>query len=287
MMQRTIKNTVSCFGIGVHSGKPASITLHPAPENTGIQFIRTDIKNDYNRIEAKYNLVSATQLGTTLKNEAGVEVATIEHLMSALWGCRIDNIIIEIDGRETPIMDGSSEPFIFVLECAGAQEQAQPRRYIEVLKEVSVQDKDSFAKISPASEFSVNMEIEFASPLIAKQTMVFKEKERSFKNDVARARTFGFEHEGEALRKLGLAQVASLDNVVVISGDKILNEDGLRYTNEFVRHKMLDFIGDCYLAGAPILGHIDTYKPGHCINNKLLHSLLSDNTAWRYTTLAA
>ena len=287
MIQRTIKNTVSCFGIGIHSGKPTSITLHPASENTGIQFVRTDIKNNYNRIEAKYNLVSATQLGTTLKNEAGVEVATIEHLMASLWGCRIDNIIIEIDGRETPIMDGSSEPFIFVLECAGIQEQSQPRKFIEVLKEVSIQDKDSFAKIIPSSEFSVDMEIEFTNPAIAKQKMLFKEKDKSFKNDISRARTFGFEHEGEALKKMGLAQGASLENVVVISGDQILNKEGLRYTNEFVSHKMLDFIGDCYLAGGPILGHVETYKPGHCINNKLLHQLLSDNTAWRYTTIAA
>ncbi len=287
MMQRTIKNTVSCFGIGVHSGKPASITLHPAPENTGIQFVRTDIKNDYNRIEAKYNLVSNTQLGTTLKNEAGIEIATIEHLMASLWGCKIDNIIIEIDGRETPIMDGSSEPFMFVLECAGVQKQSQSRKFIEVLKEVSVEEKGSFAKITPSSEFSVNMEIEFANPAIAKQTMTFKESDKSFKNDISRARTFGFEHEGEALKKMGLAQGASLENAVVISGNQILNKEGLRYTNEFVRHKMLDFIGDSYLAGGPILGHVETYKPGHYINNKLLHQLLNDDSAWRYTTIAA
>lgn len=281
-MQRTIKNTVSCFGIGVHSGKPASITLYPASENTGIQFIRTDITNAYNRIEAKYNFVSNTQMGTTLTNEAGIEVATIEHLMAALWGCKIDNVLIEIDSRETPIMDGSSEPFIFVLECAGVQEQAQPRRFIEIIKEVEVQDRDSYARITPAASFSVSMEIEFASPLIAKQKYNFNEIEKSFKSDIARARTFGFAHEGEALKKMGLAQGASLDNAVVISGNEILNKDGLRYQNEFVRHKMLDFIGDCYLAGAPIIGHVQTYKPGHCINNKLLKQVFADNANWRY-----
>lgn len=282
-MQRTIKNTVSCFGIGVHSGKPASITLYPAPENTGIQFIRTDITKAYNRIEAKYNFVTNTQMGTTLTNEAGIEVATIEHLMAALWGCRIDNVLIEIDSREMPIMDGSSEPFVFVLECAGFKEQEQPRKYIEIIKEVAVQDKDSFAKISPASAFSVTMEIEFAHPLIAKQVFTFDEIEKSFKADIARARTFGFAHEGEALKKMGLALGASLENAIVIKDDEILNKDGLRYQNEFVRHKMLDFIGDAYLAGAPILGHVETYKPGHCINNKLLQQLFADNSAWRYT----
>jgi UDP-3-O-[3-hydroxymyristoyl] N-acetylglucosamine deacetylase len=285
-MQRTIKNTVSCFGIGVHSGKPASLTLHPAPENSGIQFIRTDITNTSNKIEAKYNLVSNTMLGTTLKNESGVEVATIEHLMAALWGCKIDNIIIEIDGRETPIMDGSSEPFIFVLECAGIKEQDQPRRYIEIIKKVSVQDKDSFATITPDNKFSVNMEIEFANQVISKQTLEFNDIDKSFKNELSRARTFGFAHEGQALKKMGLAQGASLDNAVVISDDQILNKEGLRYQNEFVRHKMLDFIGDCYLAGAPILGHVETYKPGHGINNKLLHQIFSDNSAWRYTTIS-
>ncbi len=283
-MQKTIKNTISCFGVGVHSGKPASLNLHPASENTGIQFVRTDIKSRYNRIEAKYNLVSNTMLGTTLKNESEVEVATIEHLMAALWGCKIDNIIIEIDGRETPIMDGSSEPFIFALECAGIKEQAQPRKYVRVLKEIKVYDQDSYAIITPATHFSVNMAIEFSNQAISKQNFLFNENDKSFKSDVSRARTFGFAHEEETLKKMGLAQGASLDNVVVIRDDHILNKEGLRYQNEFVRHKMLDFIGDSYLAGAPILGHFETYKPGHSINNKLMRALFSDHDAWCYTT---
>lgn len=283
MLQRTIKNTISCFGIGVHSGKPASITLHPAPEDSGITFIRTDIADRNNVVHAKYNLVHNTQLGTTIRNEIGVEVATVEHLMAALWGCKIDNIIIEIDGQETPIMDGSSEPFLFVLECASIVEQVKQRSHIQILKEITVTDKDSTLTISPAKEFAVEMEIDFSSRVIANQKLAFNEHEKSFKNDIARARTFGFAHEGDALKKIGLAQGASLDNAIVIDNDNILNQDGLRYQNEFVRHKMLDLIGDVYLAGAPIKGKIKAYKPGHCVNNKLLRAIFEDHSAWQFS----
>ncbi len=280
MQQKTIKHTVSCFGIGVHSGKPASITLYPAPANTGIKFVRTDIAKN-NEVTARYDFVSTTNLGTTIKNEHNVEVATIEHLMAALWGCKIDNIIIETDGPEIPIMDGSSEPFIFMIECAGIQELDHLRKYLEITKEMTIQDKDSITKISPSEDFSVDMNIEFADKLIGKQTYQFTDRQRCFKHELARARTFGFQQDAISLQKMGLAQGASLENAIVLHEDKVVNSEGLRYQDEFVRHKMLDLVGDLYLAGMPIKGHFETYKPGHTINNKVLRSIFSDPDSFR------
>lgn len=280
MEQRTIKHTVSCFGIGVHSGKPASITLHPAKADAGIQFIRTDITKN-NTVKARYDFVSTTTLGTTVKNKEGVEVATIEHLMAALWGCKIDNIIIETDGPEIPIMDGSAEPFIFMIECAGVQNLKSLRKYIEITDEIVVIDKDSKTTITPSQDFSINMQIEFNDQIIRTQTYNFSDKNRSFKHELSRARTFGFKHEAEMLQKMGLAQGASLDNAIVLHENKIVNQEGLRYKDEFVRHKMLDLIGDLYLAGMPFKGHFESYKPGHTINNKVLHTLFNTPEAWR------
>lgn len=280
MEQRTIKHTVSCFGIGVHSGKPASITLHPAPENSGVKFIRTDIKSN-NEVAARYDFVSATNLGTTIRNKDGIEVATIEHLMAALWGCKIDNIIIETDGPEIPIMDGSSEPFIFMIECAGVKNLNQLRKYIEITDEIIVTDNQSKTVITPSEDFSVEMAIEFADNFIKRQTYKFTDKTRSFKHELARARTFGFKHEAEMLKKIGLAQGASLDNAVVLHNNEVINKDGLRYQDEFVRHKMLDLIGDLYLAGMPFKGHFNSYKPGHTINNKVLHTIFANPQSWR------
>jgi len=281
MQQRTIKHVVSCFGVGVHSGRPASISLYPAEVDTGVTFIRTDISGSDNEIKATYEKVCKTKLGTTIGNKDGVQVATIEHLMAALWGCRIDNVRIEVDGEEIPIMDGSAEPFVFMIECAGVKEQEKPRKYIEILKEMSIQDGDAKIVISPDSYFSIDMSIQFENNIISTQNYHFSEKDKSFKHDLSRARTFGFKHEADMLQKAGLAKGASLENVIVIEGDQVLNKDGLRYQNEFVRHKLLDLIGDFYLAGAPIRGHISTYKPGHTINNKLLHKMFSDKDAWR------
>lgn len=281
MQQKTIKHTISCFGIGVHSGKPTSISLYPAPENTGVVFIRTDVKNKNNKISAKYTNVSKTTLGTTIQNQDGIEIATIEHLMAALWGCGIDNVFVELDGAEIPIMDGSSEPFIFMIECAGTKDLDAPRKYIEVLKEIHVEDKNSFATISPSNHFSVDMEIKFDNKTIDSQTYHFSEENKSFKHNIARARTFGFEHEGALLKKMGLAKGASLENAIVLRGETILNDTGLRYKDEFVRHKLLDLIGDVYLAGSPLKCHIKTFKPGHTINNKILHAIFSDPSAWR------
>jgi len=279
--QRTVKHSVSCFGVGIHSGKPTSLTIYPAPENSGISFIRTDIKDKHNKIQALYNFVSKTTLGTTISNAEGVEVAIIEHLMAALWGCKIDNAIIELDGPEIPIMDGSAESFVFLVECAGVATQQEDRKYIEVLKDISVQDGDAFIELTPSDCFSTETSIDFNNNIISSQKYLFSEKDKSFKHDVARARTFGFEKDGEMLKKIGLAKGASLENAVIIGSDRILNKDGLRYQNEFVRHKLLDLIGDLYLAGFPLKAHIKSYKPGHTVNNKLLHKLFLSEDSFR------
>lgn len=280
-MQRTIKNSISCLGVGVHSGALVSLSLYPAPADSGITFIRTDIKGKNNKIKANYNLVSRTTLGTTIQNNDLVEVSTIEHLMAALWGCQIDNVIVEIDAAELPIMDGSSGHFVFMIECAGTKSQDKPRKYIEILKEISVQEGDSRILISPSNHFSVDAEINYNSKIIASQNFKFSDYKNAFKRELAKARTFGFKEEAEMLRKNGLAKGASLDNVVVISDDKILNSDGLRYEDEFVRHKLLDLLGDFYLAGAPIKAHIKSFKPGHSINNKALHAIFAEQDSWQ------
>lgn len=286
MEQRTIKHSVSCFGIGIHSGKPTSLTIYPAAENSGVVFIRTDIKNKLNKIKARYDSVSRTTLGTTISNEEGTEVTIIEHLMAALWGCKIDNVVIEVDGPEIPIMDGSSESFVFMVECAGVKLQSAKRKCIEILETISIKDGDSTIELSPSKHLSIETDIEFQDTVISSQRYSFSEKNKSFKHDIARARTFGYEHESEMLKKMGLAKGASLENAIVISKDKILNKDGLRYKDEFVRHKMLDLIGDFYLAGMTIKAHVKSHKPGHTINNKMLRKLFATPQAYRIVEAA-
>ena len=280
--QRTLKNKVSCFGVGLHTGATVSMCLLPAEEDTGIMFRRVDVIGKKCEIAADYRYVSGTMLGTTLSNEEGVSVATIEHLMAALWGCGVDNVVIELDGSEVPIMDGSSEPFVFLIECAGVVEQHRMRRVIEVLKNVSVEEAGSYVSIDPAEGFSVSLEIDFSSKAISShQQCAFDSRDFSFKSDISRARTFGFAHEVEQLREAGLARGGSLDNAIVVSGDEVLNPGGLRYKDEFVRHKTLDCIGDFYLAGGYMKGHFRGFRPGHAINNKLLRKFFADKDAWR------
>ncbi len=284
--QRTIRNAVGGFGVGLHSGESTSIRLLPAEENTGIIFRRTDIKDPTQaEIKADYSSVCSTMLCTTLSNKFGVKVSTVEHLMAALWGCGIDNIIIEVDKQELPIMDGSSEPFVFLIECAGTYEQSKPRKIIEILKEIEVRDGDASASVKPAPQFSVSMEIDFKNKVIAKQNCLFDSNELSFKMDLSRARTFGFAHEVEKLKEMGLAKGASLENAIAVGEEAILNEGGLRYKDEFVRHKILDSIGDFYLAGCFIKGHFHGVKSGHGLNNKLLHKIFADQNAWRHIEL--
>jgi UDP-3-O-[3-hydroxymyristoyl] N-acetylglucosamine deacetylase len=281
--QRTIHKSISCFGVGVHSGDTINMRLCPAEAGTGVVFKKVDAGGEFiGYVQASYDRVSSTTLNTTISSEDGkVTIATIEHLMAALWGCGIDNILIEINGNELPIMDGSSEHFVFMIECAGIYEQHAGRKIIEVLKKVEVNDGFACASISPSDSFSVSMEIDFKDTIISKQKYFFDSNHSSFKKELCRARTFGFLHEVEQLRKMGLAKGGSLDNAIVISEDKILNEEGLRYRDEFVRHKALDSIGDLYLAGGFIKGHFEGIKSGHKIHNELLSKFFATEDAWR------
>ena len=278
--QKTLERKVSCIGVGLHSGQPVKLQLNPANINHGIVFKRGDISGFDNIIPAQFDKVTKTQLGTTLSNEQGTIIATVEHLMAALWGCGIDNALVEVDGPEIPIMDGSSEPFVFLAECAGIKDQEEDRKVIKVLKQVEVRDGDKFAIVKPSDDFAIDLEIDFNSKAISNQKWVYSSSQVSFKTDLCRARTFGFEHEVEYMRSQGLARGGSLENAIVISGDKILNKEGLRYNNEFVRHKLLDCIGDFYLAGNRIQGNFIAYKSGHGLNNKLLHKLFEDKSAY-------
>lgn len=281
--QRTIRNKVSCFGIGLHSGSFVNMSLLPAPIDNGISFRRiTANKAIIGEIRAEYDLVSTTFLGTNLVSRDGkIKVATVEHLMAALWGCGIDNVIVEVDADEMPIMDGSSDHFVFMIESAGIQEQNAGRRFIEVLRKVDISEDGATASISPNSDFSVRMEIAFDDQIINKQACDFYANSNSFKIELSKARTFGFLKDVEKLKELGLIKGGSLDNAIVIGENKVLNDNGLRYSDEFVRHKVLDSIGDLYLCGARIMGHFHGVKSGHSLNNKLLHKLLSDKSAWR------
>jgi UDP-3-O-[3-hydroxymyristoyl] N-acetylglucosamine deacetylase len=261
------------------------MTLLPAPADTGIIFRRTDADGNGLEIEAHVANVVDGRMCTTLGDGNGASIATVEHLMAALSGCGIDNLYVEVDGGELPIMDGSAAPFVFLIECAGIVEQDAPRRAIEILKPVSVEDQDRRAEISPGEGFSVGFEIEFGSGAIGQQDMAVELVNGTFKGELSRARTFGFVEEVDQLRAMGLALGGSLDNAVVVSGDEVLNEDGLRYENEFVRHKILDCVGDLYLAGAPIIGHFKGHRSGHALNHSILRSLLADQSCWRYTTM--
>ncbi len=282
--QTTLANRVACSGVGLHSGKPVHLAILPARANTGIVFRRMDIAEKQSRVRARHDMVSDTRLGTTLSNRFGVEVATVEHLMAALWGAGIDNAVVELDGPEVPIMDGSSDPFMFMLECAGVAELAAPRRMIRILKAVEVKDGASVACVRPNIEgdegIVFDVEIYFESPHINRQKARYDFRDVTFKQALSRARTFGFEHEVAALRSAGLALGGSLDNAIVVGKQGVINEEGLRYADEFIRHKALDCLGDLYLAGGRIDGHFTFTRPGHAINNKLLRAILADESAY-------
>lgn len=289
-LQKTIKSKVSCVGIGLHSGADIRLTIFPAGVDHGIVFRRTDVQDKNPEVKACYTQVSDTKLGTTLANEQGVTVATVEHLMAAFWGCGIDNCLIEINGPEIPIMDGSSAPFMFLLECAGIEKQGKYRQVIEVLETVSVNEEvenGASLTITPHTHFVVDMKIDFNNTVIAQQKGIFDANVTSFKSELCRARTFGFAHEVEYLRENGLARGGSLDNAIVVdTQDGILNKEGLRYTDEFVRHKILDCIGDVYLAGKYVKGKLQGIKSGHTLNYTLLKKLFSTTRAWQLITPA-
>jgi UDP-3-O-[3-hydroxymyristoyl] N-acetylglucosamine deacetylase len=268
--------------VALHSGVEVSMTLHPASTDTGIHFKRTDITGSGALIPAKWDHVVDTAMCTTIGNGDGVTVSTVEHLMAALAGCGIDNALIELNGPEVPIMDGSAQPFVFLVERAGVVEQDAPRSVIRVLKTVSVDDGK--AQLSPGTHLSLDLEIDFDNGAVFQESLSVGIVNGSFAKELAGARTFGFLSDVEDLWAAGLAKGGSLDNAVVISGDRVLNEGGLRYDDEFVRHKVLDAVGDLYLAGAPIIGKFQGVCSGHATNNALLRALFADPDAWKHDT---
>lgn len=279
--QTTLAGSVTCSGVGLHTGKPVHLTLRPADCDTGIQFVRLDVAKEISVIPASYLNVADTRLGTTLKNEYGTTISTVEHLMAALWGLGVDNAVITLDGPEVPIMDGSSEPFVFLIECAGVKTLSASRDTIEVLKKITVQEGESTASIRPFDGFALNIDIEYPNTAIPAQHAFYDFSTQSFKHALCRARTFGFASDVEKLRAMGLARGGSLENAIVVGDKAVLNEEGLRFGDEFVRHKALDCVGDYFLSGLRVRGAVTTVRPGHGINNKLLRALFADRSAWR------
>jgi UDP-3-O-[3-hydroxymyristoyl] N-acetylglucosamine deacetylase len=284
--QHTLRSPALFAGVGVHTGAYTRVAVRPAPADHGIAFIRTDVADRDNRIAASGEAVCKTQLGTVIGNADGVTVSTIEHLMAALVMLGVDNALVELDGPEMPIMDGSAEPFVRLLDRAGLRPQAAARRFVEILRPVEVTDGDKRAVLKPASGFEVAFEIRFPTPVIGRQSVDLAMDEHTFRHEIADCRTFGFLHEVEALRAMGLARGGSLENAVVIEGDRVLNPEGLRRSDEFVRHKALDAIGDLYVLGAPLIGRYEGVFAGHGLNNQLVRALLAQPQAWRIRTFA-
>jgi UDP-3-O-[3-hydroxymyristoyl] N-acetylglucosamine deacetylase len=285
--QKTLKTSIHCTGTGLHSGGKVSMTLSPAPAGTGIVFRRTDMPSAVSEIRALWSNVVDTRLCTAIANEQGVRISTIEHLMAALYGGEIDNAVIEINGPEVPIMDGSAQPFVFLIECAGVVEQDLPRRAIQILRPVSIAEGKRSVTLGPAADFSVEFEFDFENGALSSQEFFMAVDPATFRTEVSRARTFGFAEEVARLRAAGLARGGSLDNAVVIGNGRVLNKDGLRFQDEFVRHKVLDCVGDLYLAGAPMLGSARCIRSGHRHNNIVLRALFEQVDAWRYVDLTA
>ncbi len=290
VLQHTLSGSASFAGIGVHTGRSVRALIRPAPVDTGIVFVRTDVVGRDNRVGVSPEAVAATSLNTEIVNTSGVGVATIEHLMAAFAALAVDNAVVELDGPELPIMDGSAAPFVALIDKAGRRTQEAPRRYIEIIEPVEVVQGPKRAALSPlahpAPVLEVDYEIDFASRAIGRQRLRLTVDEASFRHELADARTFGFTHEVEALRARGLALGGSLDNAIVVEGDRVLNPEGLRYVDEFVRHKALDAIGDLYVLGAPVIGRFEGRFAGHGINNTLVRELAARPDAWRLRTFA-
>lgn len=283
--QKTLKNSIHCSGVGLHSGVKINMTLLPAPANSGVVFRRTDLQSGANEVKATWENAVETPLCTTLVGPNDLKIATIEHLMSALAGYEIDNVIVELNGPEVPVMDGSAAPFVFLIECVGTVEQEAPRRALRILEHVETSENHRSASVAPGKGFSINFEIDFESRVVGHQEWFVEVSQASFKRDVARARTFGFLQEFDKLLELGLARGGSLDNAVVISGDTVMNEGGLRYEDEFVRHKVLDSIGDLYLIGAPVIGHFHGVRAGHALTLRLIKTLFERENAWEWVDM--
>ena len=284
--QRTLKNPIRATGVGLHTGEKVLMTLRPAPANTGVLFRRSDV-DPIVEVGADARKVGETTLGTTLVSD-GVRFATVEHLLSAFAGLGLDNAVVELSATVVPIMDGSAAPFVFLIQSAGIAEQNAPKRFIRILRSVEVRDADKWARFDPFDGFKVHFEIEFDHPIfkrhLRRASMDFSST--SFLKEVSRARTFGFMRDLETLRGRNLIMGGSMDNAIVLDDFRVLNEDGLRYENEFVRHKILDAIGDLYLLGHSLIGEFSGFKSGHGLNNQLLRALLATQSAWEEVTFA-
>lgn len=278
--QRTLKNTIRATGVGLHTGAKVYLSLSPAPIDTGIVFRRVDLTPAVS-IQAVPTNVHQTELATTV-SRGDVRVSTVEHLMAALSGLGIDNCLVDVSADEVPIMDGSAAPFVFLIQSAGILEQGAAKRFLRVLEPVEVRDGDKWARIEPFDGFKVNFTIDFDHPVFRHQpkTLEADFATTSFAREISRARTFGFMRDIEMLKQRDLVRGGSLDNAIVLDDFRVLNEDGLRYKDEFVRHKVLDAVGDLYLAGRSLLGSFTAYKSGHALNNRLLRALVSSESAW-------
>src|SRR5262245_56690312 len=276
LKQRTLKSLIRASGVGLHTGQKVRMTLRPAPPDSGVVFRRVDLASPVD-VPARADLVGETRLGSGLVS-GEVRIYTVEHLMSALSGLGIDNVFVDLDGPELPIMDGSASPFALLLQQAGLEEQAAPKRFLRVKKAIEARDGDKWARLEPYEGFKLALSIDFRHPVIDKstQSVSIDFAETSYLKEIARARTFGFMHEVEALRDSGFAQGGHLDNAVVLDDQSVLNSEGLRFADEFIRHKLLDAIGDLYLIGRPLLGAFTAHKSGHGLNNKLVRAALAE-----------
>ena len=281
IFQRTVQKMVKTTGVGLHSGNKVTLTIKPAPINSGIKLVRTDLEPAV-VIPAIADQVRETTMCTALVNDEGVRISTIEHLFAALAGLGIDNAIIEVDAPEIPIMDGSASPWVFLLQTAGIEQQRAAKKYLRIKRTVRVEDGDKWAELRPFEGFRVNFAIDFAHPEIARsqQHMVMDFSTDAFVKDISRARTFGFMRDIEYLRANNLALGGSMENAVVLDEYRVLNPDGLRYEDEFVKHKILDAFGDLYVSGHAILGEFCAYKTGHALNNQLVRAMLAQEDAW-------
>jgi UDP-3-O-[3-hydroxymyristoyl] N-acetylglucosamine deacetylase len=285
LKQRTLSNVIRATGVGLHTGEKVFLTLKPAPVDTGIVFYRVDLDTPV-EIKATPESVTETVMSTTIESD-GVKISTVEHLMSAFAGMGVDNAYVELSTHEVPIMDGSAAPFVFLLQSAGIAEQNKAKKFIRIKKSLEVRDGDKWVRFEPFDGFKVTFTIDFDHPIFKNsvQNATVNFSTTSFIKEVSRARTFGFMDDLEALRKAGLARGGSIDNAIVMDSFNILNDDGLRYKDEFVKHKILDAVGDLYLLGHPLVGAFSAHKSGHALNNQILRQLLAEEDAWELTTL--
>lgn len=281
ILQRTLKQPISATGVGLHSGERVRLSMLPAPHDTGIVFRRTDLAEPVD-VKVEPSLVNDTRLSSTLVTDTGVRVGTIEHLMSAFAGLGIDNLLVEVTAAEIPIMDGSAAPFIYLLDSAGIIDQPVPKKFIRVLHEIEVVEGDKWVRLTPHEGFKVSLSIAFDHPAFSRapQTVEIDFTNSSYIDEISRARTFGFMHEVEFMRSHGLGLGGTLDNAIVIDDEYVLNPEGLRFPDEFVRHKILDAIGDLYVIGHPLIAAFAGHKSGHALNNALLRKLLATPDAW-------